>query len=155
QQPPVPDPTNPNQPPTDPTQPPVDPDAPPRPFQPPVDPDGKRELGWRPDGVGLSYLQLEPAKAGDDKAPRNDRIMQWLAPYGKDDAKVVYSTPNRITGLVYSPDCKYAFVTQVVDNQRTILAVDLADTKKTYVIAKGQGGGAGPVTPATPGGTAP
>src|SRR5262249_50684999 len=57
QQPPVTDPTNPNQPPTDPTQPPVDPDAPPRPFQPAVDPDGKRELGWRPDGVGLSYLQ--------------------------------------------------------------------------------------------------
>jgi dipeptidyl aminopeptidase/acylaminoacyl peptidase len=155
-----PNPADPNQPPpvVDPTQPapPVDPGAPPRPFRPNADPDGKRELGWRPDGVGLSFLQLEPAKAGDDKAERNDRIMQWLPPFGKDDTKVVYSSPNRITGLLYSPDCKYAFVTQVIDNQRTILAVDLTDTKKTYVIAKGQnGGGAGPIVPATPGGLAP
>ncbi len=162
-QPPVVDPTqpppvlDPTQPPpvVDPNQPPVDPDAPPRPFQPAFDPDGKREIGWRPDGVGLSYMQLEPAKAGDDKAPRNDRIVQWLPPFGKDDAKIIYSTPNRITGLVYSDDCKYAFVTQVIDNTRTILAVDLTDTKKTYVIAKGQGGGAGPIVPATPGGPAP
>lgn len=155
QQPPVTDPTNPNQPPTDPTQPPVDPDAPPRPFTPAADPDGKRELDWRPDGVGLSYMQLEPAKPGDDKAPRNDRLMQWMPPFGANDTKVIYSTPNRITGLVYSPDAKYAFVTQVIDNQRTILAIDLADTKKTYVIAKGQGGGAGPVVPPTHGGPAP
>ena len=61
----------------------------------------------------MSYLQLEPAKtdpksptpkapaakAPDAKeTPRKDRVMQWLPPFGKDDAKIVYETPNRITG---------------------------------------------------------
>ena len=34
--------------------------------------------------------------------------MQWLPPFGKDDAKVVYETPNRITGVQYSEDCRMA-----------------------------------------------
>ena len=108
--------------PTDPTDPPPgpmvpgpgpdpDPDARPR-GGPQVDPNGKRDLAWRPDGAGLSYLQLEPepgpakgdAKSpakGEPKAPaaktpepkdppRKDRVMLWTAPFGKDDAKVVY-----------------------------------------------------------------
>ncbi len=154
-----------------------DPDAPPRAFQ-PVDPEGKRDLGWRPDGAGLSYLQLEPAKAKDDNAkddkakddkardktqdeqfkgkgkgkdvqtkddqvPRNDRVMLWMPPFGKDDVKVVYETPHRIATLQYSDDCRMLFLTQTVDNQRQIVAVDLADPKTTYVIHKGAAGGLG------------
>ena len=41
-------------------------------FGPPFDPDGKRDLTWRPDGAGLSYLQLEPAKK-DESADRKHR----------------------------------------------------------------------------------
>src|SRR5262249_61386818 len=98
--------------------------APPRPpmaGQPPIDPDGKRELGWRPDGAGLSYLQLEAAKK-DEKDPRKDRVMLWLPPFGKDDTKVVYETPNRISGLQYSADCRWIFLTQMVDRQRQLAA---------------------------------
>ena len=68
----------------------------------PFDPDGKRELTWRPDGNGMSFLQLEPArkeekkveKKDDAKVVRKDRVMQWLPPFGKDDVKVVYESPN-------------------------------------------------------------
>lgn len=73
-------------------QPPADPDNPGT-GTPTTDPDGRRDLAWRPDGQGMSYLQLEPAQAKDDKAIRKDRVMQWLAPYGKDDVKVVYAHP--------------------------------------------------------------
>ncbi|HEV3386653.1 MAG TPA: hypothetical protein VG097_17690, partial [Gemmata sp.] len=84
-----------------PLQPPPNPDDPPMTAPEPVDPDGKRELTWRPDGKGMSYLQLEPekkdakkdekatddakkddAKKEDAKAVRKDRIMQWLPPFG-------------------------------------------------------------------------
>ena len=55
----------------DPTRNPDDPGLAPAPF----DPDGKREVVWRPDGKGLSYLQLEPAakseKAMGEKDWRN------------------------------------------------------------------------------------
>jgi len=115
---------------------PPDPDNP-QPDAQPADPEGKRDLSWRPDGVGLSFLQLEPANAKENKAPRLDRVMQWLPPYGKDDVKVVYETPNPILGVQFSDDCRVLFLTQNLDKERQIVAVDLADPKTTYLIHKG------------------
>jgi dipeptidyl aminopeptidase/acylaminoacyl peptidase len=126
-----------------PTTDPQDPDAGPRNAQ-PVDPDAKRDIAWRPDGAGLSYLQMEPANK-DSKEPRKDQILQWLPPFGKDDVKVVYATPQRITSLQYSDDCQMLFLTQTVENQRQISVVDLKDPKTPYVIYKGAAG-----APATP-----
>jgi dipeptidyl aminopeptidase/acylaminoacyl peptidase len=137
------------QPPATTTQPPVDPGPDPDPTDPfpgagrggrggqPTDPDAKREIGWRPDGAGMTCLQLEPPKK-DDKEPRKDRVLQLLPPYGKDDVKVVYETAQRILNHQFSDDCKLLFLTQTIDNQRQITAVDLTDPKKaTYVIHKG------------------
>jgi dipeptidyl aminopeptidase/acylaminoacyl peptidase len=107
------------------------------------DPNAKRDLGWRPDGAGLSFLQLEPAKEKEDTATRKDRVMLWVPPFGKDDVKVVYETPQRIQALQYSEDCQTLFLTRTVDNERQIVAVDLKDPKEVYVIHKsGPGGGA-------------
>jgi dipeptidyl aminopeptidase/acylaminoacyl peptidase len=119
----------------------------------PVDPDAKREIGWRPDGAGLTCLQLEPPKQ-DDKEPRKDRVLQLLPPYGKEDVKVVYETPQRILAHQFSEDGKMLFLTQTIDNQRQITAVDLADPKKpTYVVYKGTGGAGG--APPVAGGGSP
>jgi dipeptidyl aminopeptidase/acylaminoacyl peptidase len=112
-----------------------------QPGGPQGDPNAKRDLGWRPDGAGLSFLQLEPVKATEDTAPRKDRVMLWLPPFGKDDVKVVYETPHRIAGLQYSEDCQTLFLTRTVDNQRQIAAVELKDPKTIYVIDKGSPGG--------------
>src|SRR5262249_8080944 len=106
-----------------------------------------------------SYLQLEPAKKdekakdakdakdakADEKAARKDRVMQWLPPFGKDDAKVVYESPNRITAVQYSEDCRWLFLAQTVDGQRQVSAVDLTDPATVYVIERG-GAGFGPGT---------
>jgi dipeptidyl aminopeptidase/acylaminoacyl peptidase len=138
----------------------IDPDRPFRRAE-PVDPDGRRDLVWRPDGAGLSFLQLEPAKK-DAKEPRKDRVLQWLPPFGKDDVKVVYETPQPITSVQYSEDCQTLFLTQTVDSQRQLSAVDLRDPKKTaYVLLKGSGTGGrladrpAPVTGPAPGGDLP
>jgi hypothetical protein len=56
-QPPTPDPTQPTQPPVNPPN----PDDPPVVAPEPFDPEGKRDPNWRPDGKGLSFLQLEPS----------------------------------------------------------------------------------------------
>jgi dipeptidyl aminopeptidase/acylaminoacyl peptidase len=115
-----------------------DPDTPRRGATPPTDPDGKRELGWRPDGNGLSFLQLEPAKK-EETDTRKDRVMQWLPPFGEDDVQVVYETPHRIARAQYSEDGKWLFLTQMVDNQRQITAVDLSNPKTTHVIDRSGG----------------
>ena len=124
--------------------PPVNPDDPPPPVAPePFDPDGKRDLSWRPDGKGMSFLQLEPAKKDekpDVKAGRKDRVVQWLPPFGRDDVKVVYESPVRFLGVQYSTDCRWLFVSQLIDSQRQITAIDLTDPKTPYVISRGAGG---------------
>ncbi len=134
-----------------PVQPPINPDDPPVNVPEPIDPDGKRELIWRPDGKGMSFVQLEPAKGAekpqegekakeDAKAVRKDRIMQWLPPFGKDDAGVLYESPSRITGVQYSADCRWVFFTHTIDGQRQITGLDTTDPKTTYVISRGPAG---------------
>ena len=88
---------------------------------------GKREVAWRTDGQGLTYVEQEPAPANarngraagadtttarpsdnDDRrrraadaarAPqRKDRVYQWTAPFGAADQKVIYENPTRISG---------------------------------------------------------
>jgi dipeptidyl aminopeptidase/acylaminoacyl peptidase len=137
-------PVDPNQPPRDPNQPPRDPDAPPGQPQPAQDPQGRRDIAWRPDGDSLSYVQLEPPKQ-NSKDPRQDRVMQWVPPFGKDDAKVIYSSPNPIVSVAYSDDCRTLFLTQTVDNQRQITAIDL-DDKTPHVIYRGAQRGGNPAT---------
>jgi dipeptidyl aminopeptidase/acylaminoacyl peptidase len=153
---------NPNptaQPPVQPPVNPMNPDDPPTPIAPePLDPDAKRDLSWRPDGKGMSFLQLEPAKKDDKKADakedakkddvkkdekvvRKDRVMQWLPPFGKDDTKVIYESPNRITGVQYSVDCRWMFISQLVDGQRQVSGIDLNNPKTVYLIHKDTGAG--------------
>jgi dipeptidyl aminopeptidase/acylaminoacyl peptidase len=135
-------PPDPNQPPPDPNRPPADPTQPqppdpdpdnPNRFTPQVDPNAKRDIAWRPDCAGLSCLQMEPEKP-DSKDPRRDQVLQLVPPYGKDDVKVVYAAPNRIISLQYSDDCHMIFLTQTVNSQRQITAIDLKDDNKEYVI---------------------
>jgi dipeptidyl aminopeptidase/acylaminoacyl peptidase len=99
--------------------------------------DGKRDLAWRPDGKGMSFLQLEAAPAEGEKKAASDRVMQWLPPFGKGDVATVYETPQRITGVQYSDDCQWMFLTQTADKQRQIVAVNVKEPKTSYVIHKG------------------
>jgi dipeptidyl aminopeptidase/acylaminoacyl peptidase len=133
-------PTTPTTPTPDPDPPTPDPNPDPTADQdrrpgPPTDPDAKRDIAWRPDGAGLAYLHLEP-KGKDEKAVRKDRVMLWVPPFGKDDAKAVYTTPDRISSAQYDVAGKWLFLTQTIDNRRQITAVDLADPKVTHVVYK-------------------
>lgn len=99
--------------------------------------DGKRDLGWRPDGKGMSFIQTESALAEGEKKVQSDRVMRWLPPFGKNDVAVVYETPQRITNVQYSEDCQWMFLTQTADKQRQIVAVHTSEPKTSYVVFKG------------------
>lgn len=124
--------------------------------------DERRSLAWRPDGNGLSFIQREPeperpatgnpppsneqggrggrgnppaAEPSQGQGPRRrDRVMHWVPPYGKDDAKVIYEQDESITSVQYSPDCKTIFVGRSVSGRSEIVAVNL-ETKATTVVS--------------------
>jgi dipeptidyl aminopeptidase/acylaminoacyl peptidase len=126
----------------------------------------KRNLAWRPDGAGLSFIQVEPAPkretppagggsgeedqdeqgrrgggaagaAGQANQPnRKDRVMLWKAPFGEKDVELVYENPTRIGSLRYSEDCKTLFITQTVGGNTQLNAVKLAEGNKVYKISE-------------------
>lgn len=116
---------------------------------PPADP--RRGLVWRPDGNGFSYIQAEtPARpaggsGGEDddeqgaggrrgagaqgageNTTRKDRIYQWTAPFGKDDAKVIYAAENAIGSVQYSADCKTIYIAETLQGNQMLSQVNLA-----------------------------
>lgn len=109
-------------------------------------PDDRRQLAWRPDGKGLSYLQLEPVPprregeegeqpTGPAQPPRRkDRVMQWLPPYGPNDAKPIYESENSIASVRYSPDCRTLFITETRAPTETMFAVRLSEPTKKFTI---------------------
>jgi dipeptidyl aminopeptidase/acylaminoacyl peptidase len=109
--------------------------------------EGRRLIAWRPDGAGLSYLQLEAADPKEPNKPRKDRVMQWLPPFEKDKATVVYESPHRIMSVQYAADASFVFLIQTIDNQRTITAVDLKDPNKAAYVIHKSGGASGPRSP--------
>lgn len=103
--------------------------------------DEKRALTWRPDGNGMSFIQMEPApkRAEGEAAPttppkRKDRVMQWLPPYGKEDVKVVFESETRMDGVQYSEDCQTLFISDTDQGNGRVRAVYLNEPTKMYTV---------------------
>jgi len=127
---------------------------------------GKRELAWRADGAGFSYLEQEPAPAGTAAArgaggrgagggggrqggaqgaapqgpPRPDRLMQWLPPYDATSTKLIFENPTRMTGHRFSPDMKVLFFSESSGAGQTQTTTDYAvylqDPTQRYTLAR-------------------
>lgn len=130
-------------------------DTPPR-------PDPRRNLSWRPDGNGFSYIQAaEAPRQGStqeedeqglggggrrgaqtgDTTPRKDQVFQWVAPFGKDNAKPIYSGDNAIGSLQYSADCQTIYITETVSGTETLSAINLKSPSiKTKIYSYRPGG---------------
>ena len=65
-----------------------------------------REVMWRPDGRGLSWLVRTPkaAEEGDDTGDteQQDRVMGVEAPFVIAEAKVLTSTEGRFSDLLFA-----------------------------------------------------
>jgi dipeptidyl aminopeptidase/acylaminoacyl peptidase len=127
---------------------------------------GKRELAWRPDGQGFTYLEQEPAPApargttpaaDDPAAPargggggrgagrqgggaagpaRPDRVYQWLAPFTDATKKVLYESPTRMTGHRFSEDMQMLFYRETANQQTIDYAIDLAAPADKHVLVR-------------------
>ena len=89
------------------------------------DEQGRRQIRWRVDGRGLTFLEQEPGEDGDDEAEpedeplgddrpdrRKDRVMQWLPPFDSTTLSVVYESDNRMSAHRFSADMAILFVTE-------------------------------------------
>ncbi len=122
-----------------------------------------RNAMWRPDGAGLSFLELAPAAhrpdtangAGNDDRPqassrarRKDRVMLWKPPFDSASLSMVYEANARMSDVTYTKDPDLFFVTEGNTGQRSrfgfgggrngggkVYAVYLSDPSKTYAVA--------------------
>ncbi len=127
---------------------------------------GKRELAWRIDGQGLTYLEQEQPPAGEGRSGRGagrtggaavdpadapaggrqgrgtqtpqrpDRLYQWLPPFTDAARKVVFENPTRMSGHRFSPDMQILFFSERQGQNAIETAVYLTEPSKKYTLAR-------------------
>jgi dipeptidyl aminopeptidase/acylaminoacyl peptidase len=76
-----------------------------------------RDVAWRPDGKGLSFLWREPREKsgeeeqeeGDDTQERGDRLMLLAPPFDMDQGQILITHRKRFSQVSYTMSGKYAF----------------------------------------------
>ena len=119
----------------------------------------KRDVRWRPDGLGISFIQKEaPEKeeennddlqeqAADQKEQETDQedeeekkfmdqVFQWLPPFREDDKRVIFESEKEIRNLDYSEDCRTLFITERKGGKEHLYAVYLEEPEKKFTIYK-------------------
>jgi hypothetical protein len=105
-----------------------------------------RDVSWRPDGKGLSFLWREEKKeeeAGEeaDDQERKDRLMFLAPPFDMSQVKTLVADEKRFNDVSYSHEGHYAFasLTEREEKKRRqeIVAYDLTRKKpKAFVLVK-------------------
>ncbi len=116
----------------------------------------KRNFTWRPDGQGLSFLQMVPREPGDTAQPdeqqpeepsgrtgtrRPDRVFQWMPPFDESSMTVVYENNTRMQNVRYDEDALTLFIREQQDENGHEFAVVLSDPDTQHTIWRGRGGG--------------
>ena len=125
---------------------------------------GKREIAWRSDGQGLTFVEQEPAPEKDDDASgrrggggtaappaddqdpparggraqpqRKDRVYHWASPFDEGSKKVIYENNTRMTGHRYSPDMQILFFSERAGQNTVETAVYLKDISKKFTLVR-------------------
>jgi dipeptidyl aminopeptidase/acylaminoacyl peptidase len=99
----------------------------------------RRQLAWREDGAGLTFLQRPAAEDddGDEEEEEEDdeeegdrvadQVMLWAPPFDEESVSVVYSSGSRIAGHRFSSDYGMLFLTERSGGDVREYAVELAD----------------------------
>jgi dipeptidyl aminopeptidase/acylaminoacyl peptidase len=111
----------------------------------------RRDLAWRADGLGLTYLEQEPAPdsagASDETAQepgeggrtrnrRMDRVYLWAPPFDSTSKTVVYETGTRMSWHRFSPDMQILFAAERTGGEEHLYAVFLDDPEEKHTIAR-------------------
>lgn len=107
----------------------------------------RRNVQWRPDGQGLSFLlssdagEEEEEGADEEQAEEEesdeevtDRVMQWTAPFGENDMQIIYETEKEMDGVEYNQDADILFISEESDGEERLYAVFLESPDQTHTI---------------------
>ncbi|MFN0180821.1 MAG: S9 family peptidase [Gemmatimonadales bacterium] len=106
---------------------------------------GRREVVWRQDGQGLSYLEQAAVQPGDSAADdaegpsrprRKDRVYQWLPPFDSASQKLLYENNGRLSNVRYSADHRTLFASERAGPTQHEFAVVLAEPTKKLTLAR-------------------
>jgi dipeptidyl aminopeptidase/acylaminoacyl peptidase len=123
----------------------------------------KRELTWRTDGQGFTYLEQEPApqrQEGDSAQAqptggrggrggggqggqgqnRRDRLMQWLPPFDSTSTRALYENNTRMSSHRFSADGRILFFRETNGQNSTDRAVFLNDPSTKHTLMRITGG---------------
>ena len=110
----------------------------------------KRNITWRPDGQGLSFLLMAPRQPGDTaqaeesqgegrgRSRRKDRVFQWLPPFDSASMTAIYENNTRLQNVRYSEDAQTLFLTERQGQNGHDFAVFLSDTSTKHTIWRGR-----------------
>jgi dipeptidyl aminopeptidase/acylaminoacyl peptidase len=111
----------------------------------------KRQIAWRKDGQGLTWLEMEPEpEEGDEPGAsgggqedreggrngRKDRVMQWLPPFDEGSLNVVYENDRRMTSHRFSPDHAILFASERRGSDVHEFAVFLDDPETRLTLVR-------------------
>src|SRR5699024_5345368 len=100
---------------------------------------GRKDIQWRPDGKGLSLIAT-PVKHQKKENNRGDqeayRVIQWTAPFGKNDQQVLYSTDKKINSVSYTEGADVLFMKKGSYKKGQLFAVYLDDPDTSFTIYK-------------------
>lgn len=118
----------------------------------------KKGLAWMPQGEGFYYIAQDSAARGDSARPagaaaagapangraganatRPEKVVQWLAPFGDNDLKVLYQHTGAITSVVFSDDAQTLFLATSANGMGELSAVKLSDPTKRMTIVRQRG----------------
>jgi dipeptidyl aminopeptidase/acylaminoacyl peptidase len=107
-----------------------------------------RDVGWSPDGNGLTLLLQEPtpdsAEAEEEAAEegeesedgkRMDQVIRWTPPFGEDDRTVLYEQGTRMRWHRFSPDMSVLFANERKGGNGHTFAVSLDDPEEKHTIS--------------------
>ena len=117
---------------------------------------GKKGLAWMPQGEGFYYIAQDSAARPDSArpaggppaggrggvggaAPRPEKVVQWLPPFGDKDLKVLYQHTAAIASVVFTDDAQTLFVATNNNGTGEIFAVRLSDPTKRMSIVRQRG----------------
>jgi dipeptidyl aminopeptidase/acylaminoacyl peptidase len=118
---------------------------------------GRRSIAWYPGG-GIAYLMQDPApkrgagrgaartdtseSAGGDStraSRRKDRLYVWQPPFDSAGARAIAESDNRVAGLVFTTDGKWAVLSESANGVAHTYALSLADPSKRHTIYRARG----------------
>jgi dipeptidyl aminopeptidase/acylaminoacyl peptidase len=106
--------------------------------------DGPREIAWRTDGSGLSYLERAPRPEGEEAEDReengrSDRLWLWRPPFDDGDREILFENEGEMEWVRFAEGADVVFAAEEDGDEVHHFAVFLDDGDEKHTLARYDG----------------